>query len=655
MNAGANGYRRPRYGGLRERIDVVELRPGVRLTIEELVAVARGDGNGSYPKVELAGDWRERCKHSRDHIAFALKEACSLLKRGSDAESDVLKSLSSGPDRLSKAAIDQEIDKIYSDMTGLPIASKLSLFIYGVTTGFGSNKDKPLFDEKEISDLQRNILLSHSVGTGDTLPTEVVRAMILLRIRTFIEGRSGVRDELINLLVDMLNKQVHPVVPSQGSVGASGDLCPLAHIGITLLGEGYAWVGDRGIEDLDISRYVATPNVSATPYYKPPMSSRDALAAVGLEPLKELAVKEGLAITNGTVMSAALTALSVYDADVLIGTANLCGALTLQAMLGFSRAYDAKVHEVRLHPSQAETAKHVMSFAGGSKLLNRAREVQDPYSLRCIPQVHGAVLAAIEHVWEITSREINAVTDNPLFFVEQDEAGQRTYPEEKSVCLWDAYSGGNFHGEPIALAADYLKMAIAELASISERRGQLLLDSKHNRGLPENLPLRKAGVNNGLMIAQYTASGLVSENKILAHPAVVDSIPSSANSEDHVSMSSISSRHLRQVLDNVRNVLAIELILALQALELHTRLSEHADPKAVESYRYLVQGSLSELLSAPCKRVFDFVREELEVAFIADDVQLWNLVAVVQRSIQQGDILQSATGFYPYVRPRVMD
>jgi len=640
--------RHSRYGGPRGGTDEAVLRPGGKLTIEDLVAVARGNPDGKYPVVRLAGDWQKRCQRSRDQIDKALSEAGRYLTEADSEEQRLRESFEKdlAAAKLTRSEKDFLVDEVYRRIVKTPIASKLSLFIYGVTTGFGSNKDKPLSHAQEISDLQRNILLSHAVGTGNVLPTEVVRAMLLLRLRTFIEGRSGVRPELVQLLCDMLNRHVHPVVPEQGSVGASGDLCPLAHIGLTFLGEGYAWVGDHGAEDGDISRYVGMSREGVAPNYVPPMPSREALASVGLEPLESLASKEGLAITNGAVMSAALTALAVYDADILLGTANLCGALTLQAMMGFSRAYDAKVHEARQHPSQIEVASDVMAFARGSNLLDRARAVQDPYSLRCLPQVHGAVLNAIEHVRKVVSREINAVTDNPLLFVEEGEQGHLTYKEDRRVCLWDAYSCGNFHGEPVALAADYLKMAVAELASISERRIQLLLDSNHNRGLPENLPLGKAGLNNGLMIAQYTAAGLVSENKVLAHPAVVDSIPTSANSEDHVSMSSIASRHLRRVIDNVRNVIAIELITGLQAVELHvalvSKLQGGEDLDHDISHRRYVTGSLEDLVSVPCMETLRYVRNELQVPFIENDIQLWDLVAVVQRSIQKGEILQRA-------------
>lgn len=647
MSAGDDGHRRPRYGLPRQRADNLELHPGCRLTIEDLVSVSRGNLDGTYPKVVLSGDWRGRCRRSRDHIADALDKARVLLAQCEAKEQEILERPVGGPWSVAKTAKEGEIDRLYADIVlgalSQPISNKLALFIYGVTTGFGSNKDKPLSDDEEISELQRNILLSHAVGTGDALPTEVVRAMILLRIRTFIEGRSGVRPELVELLLDMLNKRVHPLVPAQGSVGASGDLCPLAHVGLTLLGEGYAWVGDRGVEDMNVSRYARPTEEAGAQNGRPPLPSREALAAVGLEPLEKLEAKEGLAITNGAVLSAALAALAVHDADVLLGTANLCGALTLQAMLGFTRAFDIKVQRARHSSAQEDVAAQVMSFARGGRLLNRAREVQDAYSLRCIPQVHGAVLSAIDHAWDVIAHEINAQTDNPLFFVEDGELGSLSHPEDERVCVWDAYSCGNFHGEPVALVADYLKMAVAELASISERRTLLLLDSSHNRGLPENLVRRSAGLNNGLMIGQYTAAGLVSENKILSHPAVVDSIPTSANIEDHVSMSPIAARNLRTVLDNTRNVLAIELIAGLQAVELHVALAEEADRDAPDSYRFLVRGPLDRLLAPPCLEVHRYVRDEVDVPFLESDRQLWDLVAAVQRSIHRGEILGRAS------------
>ncbi len=631
---------RPWKGGFADPSKTVILKPGCHLTIQEFVAVARGDGKGNYARVELGGDWKDRCHKSRDYIAGAMKTVMEMWPK--------IKELESNPE----AQIQYIREKTGADRLQ-------ALLIYGVLTGFGVNKNKPLQGPGEISQLQVNILRSHATGTGRPLPTEVVRGMMLLRARTFIEGHSGVRPEVVQLLVDMLNKKVHPWVPEQGSVGSSGDLCPLAHLFLVLIGEGYAWIDDspspatytqddKGNWDVRLERR------------EEPLPARDALKQVGLKPLNKLEAKEGLAFTNGAALSAALAALAVYDAGILLGTANLCGALSLQAMLGFTRAFDPKVQKVRRHRGQEEVAQQVMEFAKGSRLLNRAADVHDPYSLRCIPQVHGAALAAIEHAWEIVENEINAVTDNPLFFVEEPPS----YPEDPITCVWDAYSAGNFHGEPIGLVADYLKIAVAELADISERRIQMMLDANHNRGLISNLSPKRPGLNSGLMMAQYTAASLVSENKVIAHPASVDSIPTSSNAEDHVSMSPIAARHAREVVANTRNVLAIELLTALQALELRVNLPKRrqdlekekkekgalSEPdktdlellkKLANTIGFEPQDSLENLLSPPARAVRKMLREK-GVPFFEEDRQLWNLIATVSAQIASGELLKTA-------------
>lgn len=628
---------RPRVGGFADPSNPVILKPGHCITIQEFVAVARGDGRGNYAEVRLEGDWKERCEESRMYIAKALQKVMKIWPR--------IKELDEDPEALSQ---------FIREATGGKTDRMQALLIYGVLTGFGVNKTKPLQNEREIKDLQLNILRSHAVGVGRPLPTEAVRGMMLLRARTFIEGYSGVRPEVVQLLVDMLNNKVHPWVPEQGSVGASGDLCPLAHLFLVLIGEGYAWVDD-------------VPSVATYDLFKnrkwdvrldtrgTPLHAREALQRKNLEPLEDLEPKEGLAFTNGAALSAALTALAVYDADILIGVANLCGALSLQAMLGFTRAFDPKVHEVRRHRGQQEAAEQVMQFAKGSRLLNCANDVQDPYSIRCIPQVHGAILAAVDHVWEVVENEINAVTDNPLFFVRQ----RPKYPETPLTCIWNAYSAGNFHGEPIGLVADYLKIAVAELASISERRIQMMLDSNHNRGLISNLSPKRPGLNSGLMIAQYTAASLVSENKVLAHPASVDSIPTSSNAEDHVSMCTIAARHAREVVANTRNVLAIELFVSLQALEMRffqlkqfERLrgkerdelseAEREDLALLRQLRgFKPEGGLEDNLSVATCEIWKELRHQ-GIPFIEADRQLWDIIARVNSQIASGELLKVA-------------
>ncbi|HEX7681452.1 MAG TPA: histidine ammonia-lyase [Thermoanaerobaculia bacterium] len=421
---------------------------------------------------------------------------------------------------------------------------------YGVTTGFGEFKDKPI-ETDQLYDLQRNLLLSHAVGVGENTDrsdlsnyysAEIVRGALLIRLNTFLLGHSGVRLLLVEVVQAMLNCGVIPLIPLRGSVGASGDLCPLSHLFATLLGEGRFYrVQDpnRKLHDASEMLQVLQEEVPTLPAH-----------GFRLEP------KEGLALNNGANFSAAMLALGVHDARILADTADVAVSMTLEAMGGCRRAFAKRVHDVRPHPGQIKSAERIRLLTDGSSLLESAAAVQDPYSIRCAPQVHGASRGAVEYAATVAECEINSATDNPLFFEEE--------PSDKLDR--QSYSAGNFHGQPLALAADFLTIALAELANISERRTQTLLDGHHNRNLPENL-IPCPGLNSGFMIAQYTAASLVSENKVLSHPASVDSIPTSANSEDHVSMSTHAARKMRTVLGNAQSVLAIELMVAAQALE----------------------------------------------------------------------------------------
>jgi histidine ammonia-lyase len=421
---------------------------------------------------------------------------------------------------------------------------------YGVTTGFGEFKDKPI-DAEQLYELQRNLLLSHAVGVGENsnradfanyYSAEVVRGALLIRLNTFLLGHSGVRLLLVDAVQAMLNTGVIPLVPLRGSVGASGDLCPLSHLFATLLGEGRFYDVDdpkRELHDASEMLGVLRNEVPALPQQ-----------GFRLEP------KEGLALNNGANFSAAMLTLGVHDARILADTADAAVSMTLLAMGGCRRAFDKRVHEVRPHAGQRRSAERIHRMVVDDDLLESAEAVQDPYSIRCAPQVHGASRDAIEYAATVATCEINSATDNPLFFEEPPADDLER----------ESYSAGNFHGQPLALAADFLTIALAELANISERRTQTLLDGHHNRNLPENL-IPSPGLNSGFMIAQYTAASLVSENKVLSHPASVDSIPTSANSEDHVSMSTHAARKMRTVLGNVQSVLAIELMVAAQALE----------------------------------------------------------------------------------------
>lgn len=430
---------------------------------------------------------------------------------------------------------------------------------YGVTTGFGEFKDKPIAPD-DLEQLQRNLLLSHSVGVGDNsdeddlsnyFPAEIVRGALATRLNAFLKGNSGVRARLVDIVQAMLNGGVIPLVPLRGSVGASGDLCPLSHLFVTLLGEGRFYVVT------DETRTIR------------PASELPELLGFTAEEMK-VRFKEGLALVNGANFSAAMLALAVHDAERLADLADGAAALTLEAMCGCTRALDPKVHQERGHAGQIASAARMRELLEGSRLVERAGAVQDAYSLRCAPQVHGATRDTIRFVRTTAEHEINAATDNPLFFPGGDEPFDlrfsANWPEWYQGDKRLAYSAGNFHGQPLALAADFLTIAVHELGNISERRTQLMLDGHHSRGLPQNLTTRP-GVNSGLMILQYTAASVVSENKVLAHPASVDSIPTGANTEDHVSMSTHAARKLRTVLSNVQSVLGIELLTAAQAVE----------------------------------------------------------------------------------------
>jgi histidine ammonia-lyase len=403
--------------------------------------------------------------------------------------------------------------------------------VYGVTTGFGSFKDKAIHHD-DIKDLQRNLIRSHSTGVGPFLSNEQVRAAMVVRLNSLSQGYSGVRMELIDLLKELINKNVVPLVPSQGSVGSSGDLAPLSHMGLVLMGEGQAiYKGEK-------------------------MLGAQALKKAGLRPI-EFQSKEGLAFNNGTSVMTGIASITLVKAKNLLDLADMSCALTLEAICGVSSAFDKRIHEIRPHPGQQKSAEQIRKFIKGSKLINSVKNrIQDSYSVRCTPQVHGAARDAISYVEQVTLREINSVTDNPLIFSKENEA----------------ISGGNFHGEPIAIAFDVLAIAISEIANISERRTSKLVDPNTNGGLPAFLISNdKAGLHSGLMISQYTAAALVSENKVLAHPASVDSIPTSANQEDHVSMGTIAARKATQIVENVLNVIAIEYMTACQALDFRNK------------------------------------------------------------------------------------
>lgn len=405
---------------------------------------------------------------------------------------------------------------------------------YGITTGFGAFKDK-IISRDEVEQLQRNIVVSHAVGVGDPLDSPTVRAVMLIRANTLARGHSGIRLETLQLLIDCLNAGVHPVIPEKGSLGASGDLAPLAHLACVLIGEGEAEINGEIVD------------------------GRTALERAGLSPVT-LAAKEGLALTNGTTVMTAIGLLETCKARKLAELADIAGCMSLEALHGTTLAFDERIHALRPHPRQIECAANLRSILEGSEFTRDfdPANVQDAYTLRCMPQVHGACRDAVLYAEWLIELELNAVTDNPLIFIDDDDN-------------IEVISGGNFHGEPLALAFDYLTIALSELANISERRIMRLTDESSNAHVLPAFLTEYGGLNSGFMIVQYTAAALCTENKILAHPASVDTIPSSANVEDHVSMGLTAALKLRQVASNFKQVVALELLCAAQGIDLRRK------------------------------------------------------------------------------------
>lgn len=396
--------------------------------------------------------------------------------------------------------------------------------VYGITTGFGDLASVKI-SPKDRRTLQENLMRSHACGVGMPYPIDVTRAIMLLRVNTLSRGHSGISYNTLSTLIALLNARIHPLIPCQGSVGASGDLCPLSHLGIALLGEGEA------------------------EYKGKIVPTKWAMAEEGIKPIS-LGAKEGLALNNGTTVMNAVGALALIDAEILAKNADIAAAMSLEAMHGVPYAFDPRTHALRAFKGQGDVASNIRRLIEGSEIVERYKteRVQDAYSLRCAPQVHGASRDALGYVRSVLETEINSVTDNPLIFP-KDEV---------------ALSGGNFHGQPLALALDFLGIALAEFGSISERRQARLVDASLS-GLPPFL-IDESGLNSGFMIPQYTSAALVSENKVLAHPSSVDSIPTSANQEDHVSMGGYSARKAVTILENTRKVIGIEFLLAAQGL-----------------------------------------------------------------------------------------
>ncbi len=453
--------------------------------------------------------------------------------------------------------------------------------MYGINTGFGRFSEVAI-PEEDINLLQIKLILADAAGVGAPLPADVVRGMLVMRANSLLNGFSGVRPVVINTILDMLNRGVHPVVPEKGSVGSSGDLCPLAHMVLPMIGLGEA------------------------EYNGVVMEGAEAMAKAKI-PLIELKAKEGLALINGTQCMTSVAAHALADAITLKKTADIVGALTVESLRGIKNAYDPRIQDVRRHSGQKEAAENMLRLLEGSEYVTEQGELrmQDSYSLRCIPQIHGASRLAIDYVASVVENEINAVTDNPIVLVDTG----------------DVFSGGNFHGQPVAIAADTLGIALSELGNISERRIAKLIDPALNHGLPAFL-VKHGGINCGFMIPQYAAAALVSENKVLAHPASVDSIPTSAGQEDHVSMGTIGARKAAQILENVRMVLGIELMCAAQALDLQEKRKLGAGTEA--AYK-VIRGAVEFMEE---DRVF-YKDQKLAAELIADGT----LVKAVEEAV----------------------
>jgi len=457
---------------------------------------------------------------------------------------------------------------------------------YGITTGFGAFKDR-LISAEQVETLQHNIVVSHAVGTGAPFDVPTTRAIMLIRANTLARGHSGIRLSTLQLLLDMLNRGVHPRIPEKGSLGASGDLAPLAHMSLVLIGLGEAeFQGEL-------------------------LSGAEAMQRAGLEPVK-LAAKEGLALTNGTTVMCAQGVLAVQQARRLSRVADVAGSLSLEALHGTPLAFDERIHQVRPHPRQMNCAAYLRALLADSAFTRHhdPTNVQDAYTLRCIPQVHGAARDAIAYARWVVDIELNAVTDNPLIFVDEET-------DEITVL-----SGGNFHGEPLAIAMDYLAIALTELGNISERRIMRLTDEASNAHTLPAFLTKNGGLNSGFMITQYTAAALATENKVLAHPASVDTIPTSANVEDHVSMGNTAALKARQILDNVEHILAVELLAAAQGVD----------------FRRETVGQAARL-GTGTQPVYNLIRQH--APFIEEDTILYQYIDTVKSLITTGQIVKA--------------
>ncbi|MAF77844.1 MAG: histidine ammonia-lyase [Halobacteriovoraceae bacterium] len=446
--------------------------------------------------------------------------------------------------------------------------------VYGINTGFGALSNVHI-DKSDLGQLQVNLIRSHCTGVGEAFNREVTRAIMLLRANCLASGYSGVNPEAIDLLIDFLNHDIIPFVPSKGSVGASGDLAPLSHIALCLIGEGQVTYSGKSVR------------------------SDFAISQISKKPIT-LGPKDGLALINGTAVMAALGSLAIVHAEKIMTLADISAAMTCDGVKGSKRAYDPRIQKLKPHPGQIAVAQNLNSLLEGSEIMDShdtCGKVQDPYSLRCVPQVHGACRQTLEHIKVVFDRELNAVTDNPLLFIEDD----------------DVISGGNFHGEALALAMDYLAMGVAEICNISERRVEKMMNPTFSE-LPAFLT-GKSGLNSGLMIAHVTSAALVSENKYLCHPASVDSVPTSTDKEDHVSMGVTSGRKLLEVVENAYDCLSIEILCNTQAIEFQKPLKT----------------------SKPIQAAYDVVRRHVEP--ITEDRVFHNDMMAIKKLLKTDEIL----------------
>ena len=481
-------------------------------------------------------------------------------------------------EKFVKIAIDKE--KVKVENSSIEKVNKAQAYVrqvldsgiptYGINTGFGKLSDVSISKDK-TNQLQENLIKSHACGVGEKLSETIVRGMLLLRVNALIKGYSGIRYQVIEKMVEFLNKGLIPVVYAKGSLGASGDLAPLSHMALPLIGLG------------------------EVTYKNKKHNAKTGLKQAGIEALSGLEAKEGLALINGTQAITSIGAITLFKALNLFNLSTYTYALTMEALRGVVDVFDSKIHELRNQSGQIYFAKTIKEILKDSKLITKQNElrVQDAYSLRCSPQVLGASLDTINYVYDIIEREMNAVTDNPLVFAEREKV----------------ISAGNFHGQPLALAMDYLAIAMSEIANISERRLERMVNANLSNGLPPFL-VKKPGINSGFMIVQYSAASLVSENKVLSHPASVDSIPSSANQEDHVSMGNYAARKASEVIDNSYRVLAMELLTALQAVDFHNINN----------------------LSTKTKRIYDYIRKLID--FIEEDKIMYKEIHKIEKLVK---------------------